>query len=519
MAKLKVCVIGCGNAGLVTMKELLDEGHDVVCYEREPAEGGNFRAAATGYQALRLTITQRTMCFSSLPAPLDEPPTYWTRQQYREYLHQFANTFDLFAHVRFNCAVRRCVPRADGKYDVHVEREGTVLAETYDAVAVCQGAHRPAQPRMPDFAGAEQFEGQILHSSSYRDSEAFRGKKVVCVGFGESAADIMTEIAAVTAECWTTFRRWPSLAMRWDGSGFSGDAFSIRASQKLPAKLRNVIVRKQSEKSARSANPRVAAVAQWNLKCDKHIHKFLQKNDDFIPRVIDGSLQVHASGVARLTHNAVVFEDGKQIEADIILCCTGFDESGPPEIVEGLRIDSVRDLFRHCIHPELGPRVAFIGWARPAQGGVPACSEMQARYFSLLCSGKKELPPRKQLDEMIARERAIEESDYFVQNYMKTLVNFSVYLDSMADLIGCLPRLRHLWYRPSLLIRFVFGSNMPSWYRLVGPHANPKLALRHIRAARVPFTFKRSVQFSWINFKLWLAHKLRGSQPDYSLFH
>lgn len=519
MQKLKVCVIGCGNAGLVTVKELLDEGHSVICYETNDGIGGNFNKSVESYESFRLTITQKTMCFSSMPAPADEPPAYWTRPKYLDYLTRFAEHFNIIPHVNFNCTVRKIIPTSEGKYDVHVESAGKLNTEIFDAVAVCQGAHRPSSPRVPSFNGADKFRGEILHSASYSEPTRFRGKKVVCVGFGESAADIVTEISGVTSECWVTFRNWPSLAMRWDASGFTGDAFSIRASQKLPSRLRGKLVRDMTKISAGSDNPRVRLVAEWNLKCENHMHKFLQKNDDFVPRVLEGSLKVHAQAVKKLTENSIVFEDGKEIEADIVLCCTGYVESGPPDIIEGVpKVENVRDCFKHSIHPEIGPRVAFIGWARPAQGGVPACSEMQARYFSLLCSGKKQLPPKEKLKALIERDRRMEERDYFMQPYIKTLVNYCVYLDSMAILIGCMPRFRDLWNHPALLIRFVFGTNIPSWYRFVGPHSNRKLALENICHMPVPFSIKRMFKFTWINLKLWVQHKISRVTPEYSLF-
>jgi dimethylaniline monooxygenase (N-oxide forming) len=372
---------------------------------------------------------------------------------------------------------------------------------------------------LPQIDGADEFRGIMLHSAEYRNVELVKGKKVVCIGFGESAGDIVAEMAGAAEECWVTFRRWPSLAMRWDDSGLSSDAFSIRASQKLPAKLRNVIARRQMAVAARSANPRVSLVAKWNLKCEHHMHKFLQKNDDFVPKVLDGTLKVHVGDIKRLTSHSVVFADGKEIEADMIVYCTGYSEGAPPDLIEGVSVTNVRDMFKHSIHPDLGERVAFIGWARPAQGGVPVCSEMQARYFSLLCSGEKRLPPPEDLRATIERDRRVEEDDYFIQSYMKTLVNYSVYLDAMAALIGCLPRFRDLWYRPALLMRFVFGTNIPSWYRLVGPHAEEALALENIRSMAMPFSVKRVIQFSWINLRLWLQSRVLGQELPYTLFN
>ena len=39
-ARKKVAVIGCGVAGLTTIKTLLEDGHDVIAYERQPDIGG-----------------------------------------------------------------------------------------------------------------------------------------------------------------------------------------------------------------------------------------------------------------------------------------------------------------------------------------------------------------------------------------------------------------------------------------------------------------------------------------------
>jgi len=518
MTKLKVCVVGCGSAGLVTIKELLDEGHQVICYEKDSDEGGNFKASSASYDSLRLTISQKAMCFSSFPASTLEPPLYWTRRQYLDYLKRFAQHFNLFEHIKFNSEVLEITHHSFKEFQVVYSNSTGTYTETFDAIAICQGAHRPVSPRMPTLIGAEKFSGKILHSAQYSDPIPFKGKKVVCVGFGETAADVASEIASVADECWATFRRWPSLAMRWDASGFTGDAFSIRASQKVPAKIRNSMVREMTKISAKSRIPQVKLVAQWNLNCKHHIHKFLQKNDDFVPRVLDGTLKIHPCAIKELTQSSIVFEDGKEIVADVIMCCTGYNESAPPDLIRGVSIDNVRDLYKHSILPNSRSRVAFIGWARPAQGGVPACSELQARYFSLLCSEKLYLPEPESLAKLIESDRKVEEEDYFMQPYMKTLVNYCVYLDKMALLIGCLPTIKDLWKHPTLLIRFLFGSNIPSWYRVVGPHANRKQALEQIYHLSIPFSVRRAIKFSWLNFKLWLNHKRMGSKAEYSPF-
>src|SRR6478735_1306183 len=65
---LDVCVIGAGASGLVAMKELLDEGHVVSCYEKADRQGGLFNYSPTHggvYDSTRLTISNNFMAFSS----------------------------------------------------------------------------------------------------------------------------------------------------------------------------------------------------------------------------------------------------------------------------------------------------------------------------------------------------------------------------------------------------------------------------------------------------------------------
>ncbi|WP_443197803.1 NAD(P)-binding protein, partial [Pseudoalteromonas sp. GABNS16H] len=37
---MKVCVIGAGPSGLTTIKQLLDENHDVTCFDANESVGG-----------------------------------------------------------------------------------------------------------------------------------------------------------------------------------------------------------------------------------------------------------------------------------------------------------------------------------------------------------------------------------------------------------------------------------------------------------------------------------------------
>jgi hypothetical protein len=52
-----------------------------------------------------------------------------------------------------------------------------------------------------------------------------------------------------------------------------------------------------------------------------------------------------------------------------------------------------RLLFKQCIHPSTPDgSLAFSGFARPAFGSIPPCSEMQTRLIACVVSGEVKLP-------------------------------------------------------------------------------------------------------------------------------
>lgn len=103
-----ICVIGAGPSGLCTLKELLEEGHTVKCFEKYSKEGGAFyRSLNKGgvYDSTILTISNYHMAFSSLPPEQGEGRRFWTNDEYSTYLRRFANHFSLFEHIHFNTEV------------------------------------------------------------------------------------------------------------------------------------------------------------------------------------------------------------------------------------------------------------------------------------------------------------------------------------------------------------------------------------------------------------------------------
>jgi hypothetical protein len=474
--KLRVCVVGAGVSGLTALKEVLEEGHSAVCLERESAPGGVF-TTGVAYDPMRLTVSQYFMAYSSFPPPLEEERRHWFRQEYAAYLERFRQRFGLDPHIRLNCAVETVSREADGSFVVEYTQAGKTVRDRFDAVAICRGAFRAEAPRMPDLPGAETFQGEITHTARYKGAEPFRGKRVVCIGMGETSADVTNQISEVAAACYLALRNYPlQIARLAYGGSATNDGYTSRLLAWAPRRHMQEYYGKRVEADLMSGDPHRQLVSDWFIKAG-FTGKSLQKNDDFVTNLLNGKIRHVPHGVARLEGKTVHFTNGEHVEADVVLCCTGYEESSiPADWLGGCEIKDVRRLFKHAFHPDFGPRLALIGWTRPFNGGVPACSEMISRYFALLCAGKRELPARPDLEKRIEEDRAREEAAFSRTPHVRTLVDYIEFLDGVAGLVNCAPKLTDYLDDPPLLYKLVCGSAIAATYRLRGPGADPEMA-------------------------------------------
>ncbi|KAH8063904.1 N,N-dimethylaniline monooxygenase [Aureococcus anophagefferens] len=193
----------------------------------------------------------------------------------------------------------------------------------------------------------------------------------------------------------------------------------------------------------------------------RHPLKFLTKNASFMPAIIDGSLQLKASGLEKINANSVTFGSGETVDCDAIVFCTGYKDQFQFFTDPKLQVfpdGNVRNMYRHCIRLD-APNLAYVGWVRPTSGGVPACSEMTARM------------------------KKFEEAAFAYTPDIKTLVlSQSQFFDSIALDIGCsINPWRHI-LDPVFLYKMYVGPFLPQAYRLTGPHARPKEAYAYVKS-------------------------------------
>lgn len=519
---MRVCIIGAGVSGLVAMKEVIAEGHDPICYEATSHIGGVFsrdeesrRTADSTY----LTISNVYMAFSDTVVG---PKKFWHALEYIKYIEDYCQIHNLKKRIQFRHIVRQ-VEKIDNHWQIKIENLETqvLFTEIFDAVAICSGSHQ--YPRYPSIPGLETFPNVTLHAAQFRHADSFQGKKVVVIGIGESSADILADVAQQSAECHLAMRSYPFIVSRMVGN-YTFDTFTSNlfypGSLTKPAHWLfliawlilifpvSVVIRlvrrllpsqKNTKQDAFGQNPKMAdwetpdtkqfrnLLLNWVLKSKaSNIKKFGLKNSRFLPFVMDGRITPHPGGICEIQGSKVIFADGKNVNADAIIYSTGYQDIFP--FLKGIAVpeNNVRNLFKHAFLPRNEPTLVFLGFARPTAGGIPICSEMIARYWALLLSGKKTLP--ENIAELTQKEKAHEEKMHHLSPGLNTVVNGVSFLESMSKLIGCeVPYFSYL-IRPRIFFRLLCGTTIGHRYRLRGPHANPEVALKMIRQLELGFT-------------------------------
>lgn len=487
---MKICIIGAGLSGLVTIKELKEEGHEVVCYEQGPSTGGVFRPnddKNPAYDEMSLTVSNYFMAFSSLP-PAEPERRYWTKAEYHAYLQRFASTFDLLPHITFQAKVERVEPQADGRWLVHTTINGQPETAFFDTVAVCSGQFQT--PFIPKLKGMERFGGTVLHTLDYRNATAFQGKRVVCVGLGESAADVCHQVAQV-AQATTLVVRRPLVILPRNWKHFMGPDGTVDATTCLMTDQVFSETRAMAAEAYKFIDPfsppdhdESQLIYAWQALTNHAFGQVPVKNDIFVRDILDDKLGYNLFGIEEVGPDYVICGDGQKLEADVIIFNTGYENDfslfhNIPEIkaISG----NLRKLYKHMLHPQLGHRLAFIGFVRPETGGVPVCAELQARYLALLCSSKRHLPDADALAQLTEAEAQWENESYFVNPDATRMIRYRAYTYGLADLIGCRPRVP--FENPAMLMRYLFGMEAGNWFRLRGPGSQPaaaKAVIKHL---------------------------------------
>jgi indole-3-pyruvate monooxygenase len=305
----KVIVVGAGPAGLAVAGCLKQRGVTALGTEAAEQVGASWRRH---YDRLHLHTHKGGSTLPGLPFP-PGTPRYPSREQFVAYLEAYARHFG--------------IEPALGEPVSRIENDGGLWAVTTaqrrlvsrHVVVATGNARVPVQPAWP---GVDTFEGDVLHSSRYKNGAAWKDKRVLVVGIGNSGGEIAIDLHEHGAK--------PTIAVRGGVNVIPRELFG------LPILLVSALLRPFPAKAADAIGARLLALSIGDvtklglrrlpygvIEQIKHHGRVPLIDVGTLALVRDGHVKI-APGVERFTATSVVFEGGAAEPFDAVVLATGF---------------------------------------------------------------------------------------------------------------------------------------------------------------------------------------------------
>jgi cation diffusion facilitator CzcD-associated flavoprotein CzcO len=353
-----VVIVGAGPSGLAVARELEHQhGITPLVIDKAAAPAVAWR---TRYDDFRLNTSGFLSHLPGQRIPLNAG-RWPTKEDMVRYFDSYVRLQNI--RLRLGCEVNRVDRVAD-----------TWLLDTSSgeirprAIVLATGRYRT--PTIPAWPGLDQFTGELVHSDDFSNAWPYRGRDVLVVGAGNSAADIAVQLADDGARrIWLALRTPPHLVRRALGP-FPSDIF-LELFARVPA---------------RAIDPLIARLNRW-LWGDLSAYGFHRpplglkatvEQRGRIPTLADGLVAAVRAGrvavvaaVDAVKSDRVMLADGTSVTPDVIIAATGFS-TDLDSLVGHLGVLDQEGNPRGGFSSHLGDGMFAIGYGIPPNGPLRA---------------------------------------------------------------------------------------------------------------------------------------------------
>ncbi|WP_396883514.1 flavin-containing monooxygenase [Mycolicibacterium sp. CBMA 334] len=190
-----VVIVGAGISGISTAWHLQDRcpTKSYVLLERRENIGGTWDLFK--YPGIRSDSDMFTLGFRF--KPWESAKAIADGQSIWNYINEAAAESGIDKHIRTGHKVLSADwSDADNKWTVTVEHAGEEKQITCSFVSVCSGYYNYDEGYSPEFPGAANFKGQIIHPQHWPEDLDYADKKIVVIGSGATAITLIHHAAA-----------------------------------------------------------------------------------------------------------------------------------------------------------------------------------------------------------------------------------------------------------------------------------------------------------------------------------
>jgi cation diffusion facilitator CzcD-associated flavoprotein CzcO len=281
-----------------------------------------------------------------------------------DYVRETARDARIDTKIRFQHRVVRAEwSSEDALWSVEAERvdSGERVRLTCSYLWVCSGYYRYDEGFTPEFPGAEDFRGEIVHPQHWPADLDYSGKRVVVIGSGATAVTLVPAMAEKAAHV-TMLQRSPT----YIASLPAEDPIANGLRRFLPDKAVYTVVRwknvvlqslfyQLSRRRPKVVKKMIRRGVERSLPAgydvDKHFkpkynpwdqRMCLVPNGDLFKAIRDGDATVVTDTIERFNEGGIKLDSGEQLEADVIVTATGLNLlflGGMELVVDGEPVD------------------------------------------------------------------------------------------------------------------------------------------------------------------------------------
>ena len=337
-------IVGGGQGGIALAARMKRLGVPTIVIEKNPRAGDSWR---NRYRSLCLHDPVWYDHLPYLPFP-DHWPVFAPKDKIGDWLESYTKIMELNYWTSSTCT-GASYDEATKEWTVKVDRNGEAVVLRPKHLVLATGMS--GLPNIPKIAGAEDFKGDIHHSSQHPGGEAYRGRKCVVIGSNNSAHDICGDLWEHGADV-TMLQRSSTHIARSDtlmelalGGLYSEAAVKAGVTTdvadlifaSIPYKIMHTFQIPVYEEMARRDADFYARLKAAGFMLDFGedgsglFMKYLRRGSGYYidvgasELVADGSIKLK-SGVPidRITEHGVRMADGTELPADLIVYATGY---------------------------------------------------------------------------------------------------------------------------------------------------------------------------------------------------
>ena len=353
----KCLIIGAGMSGLCMAIQLRKAGiGPLVLIEKSNDVGGTW--LDNHYPNSGCDIPSFLYSYSFAPR-FDWTMKYARQPEILQYFRDCADQFGIRENIRFGESVQSAAFDSERQCWEVLLKSGKTLSAQFLISAVGQ----LNVPRIPEFPGADSFQGDSWHSARWNQQSCLAGKRVAVIGNGASTIQFIRSVAEASQQVYL-FQRSPSWIHPLYNTRYSGCTKWCFRNIPLAARLHRLLIFAACE---------YRVIAMKKIGLAHHIYRWwLERNmrgklstamqktmipdyppgckrillsSDFLETVQRDNVEVITEPIDRFEVDGIV-AGGRRLQVDSVIYGTGFDST------DFLRTVQISGLAGRTLHDE-----------------------------------------------------------------------------------------------------------------------------------------------------------------------